>query len=70
MILGLPIYFYYQHKTKFHDFKKHWISGIWLLCFLIAMAIISAIGTKELLPAIFVLGLGGQLYRQHSGSDS
>ena len=30
----------------------------------------AAIGTKELLPAIFVLGLGGQLYRQHSGSDS
>lgn len=30
----------------------------------------AAIGTKELLPSIFVLGLGSQLYRQHSGSDS
>jgi hypothetical protein len=30
----------------------------------------AAVGTKELLPSIFVLGLGGQLYRQHSGSDS
>ena len=30
----------------------------------------AAVGTKELLPAIFVLGLGGQLYRQHSGSDT
>ena len=30
----------------------------------------AAIGTKELLPSIFAIGLGSQLYRQYSGSDS
>ena len=47
MLLGLPVYFYYQYKKQFRDFKKHWISGIWLVCFLIAMAGISLIGTSS-----------------------
>lgn len=47
MLLGLPIYFYYQYKKKFRDFKKHWVSGIWLVGFLIGMAIISYIGTSD-----------------------
>jgi len=30
----------------------------------------AAVGTKELLPSIFVIGLGAKLFQQHSGSDS
>jgi len=46
MLLGLPIYFYYEYKKQFRNFKKHWISGIWLPCFLLAIATVSCIGSK------------------------
>lgn len=46
MLLGLPVCFYYQYKKKFRDFKKHWKSGVWLACFLVAMAIISCLGSR------------------------
>lgn len=47
MVIGLPIYFYYQHKDKWVKFRNQWRSGIWLVIYLIVMAFISFIGSKS-----------------------
>lgn len=46
MIMGLPIYFYYQHKKKWRAFKRNFFSGFWLVSFLLVMAGLSYIGTS------------------------
>ncbi len=46
MIIGLPIYFYYQYKDKWKKFRKSWRSGMWIICYLLCIAFISFIGTK------------------------
>jgi len=47
MIIGLPIYFYYQHKDNWVKFRNEWKSGVWLIAYLIVMAIISFTGSKD-----------------------
>jgi len=47
MLLGLPIYFYYQFKDNFKQFGEDWVSGIWLLFFLVAMALVSYVGSSK-----------------------
>ena len=47
MLLGLPVYFYYQHSNKWLNFKENLITGSWLFLYLVAVAVISWIGSRE-----------------------
>ncbi len=47
MLLGLPIYFYYQHKNNWHDFARHFRAGVWLVTYLVVIAFISYIGSQR-----------------------
>jgi amino acid transporter len=47
MLLGLPVYFYYQHKNKWLNFKENLITGSWLFLYLMVIAVISWIGSRE-----------------------
>ncbi|WP_026049232.1 hypothetical protein [Bacillus bingmayongensis] len=47
MAIGLPVYFYYQAKNKWHDFKNQFCSGIWLIAYLLCMITISYCGSNK-----------------------
>ena len=47
MLLGLPVYFYYHHKNGWKDFREHWVTGIWLVLYLLVMAGVSYIGSRD-----------------------
>ena len=47
ILIGLPIYFYYQVKCKAIGLKKDLKSGVWLPCYLCTIAFVSYIGTKS-----------------------
>ncbi|MCL6633674.1 MAG: APC family permease [Alicyclobacillus herbarius] len=47
MLVGLPIYFYYQSKDGFRGFARHLKAGIWLLVYLGWMALLSALGSSK-----------------------
>lgn len=61
ILIGLPIYFYYQHKNKWHNFKKDWKAGIWLVCYLLIIAFISFIGSKNFGGLGLLSELGSQI---------
>lgn len=78
MLAGLPIYFYYQHKNKWKNFKKDWYSGLWLPCYLLTMALISLIGSTSFggrgilsytqsLIAVCIIGSGYYYWGLRSG---
>ncbi|WEG14562.1 APC family permease [Pullulanibacillus sp. KACC 23026] len=47
MVIGLPIYFYYQAKANWKDFGQDLKAGLWLVIYLIYMAFISCIGSSK-----------------------
>jgi amino acid transporter len=47
LILPLPVYFYYQAKGDWRDFGRQMRASWWLLCYLIAITILSWAGSKE-----------------------
>ncbi|MDM5154468.1 APC family permease [Bacillus sp. DX1.1] len=47
MAIGLPVYFYYQAKNKWHDFKNQFRSGVWLITYLLCMITISYSGSNK-----------------------
>lgn len=47
MVIGLPIYFYYQHQDGWKKFKKEWVCGIWLICYLLTLALASWLGSRS-----------------------
>jgi amino acid transporter len=47
MVIGLPIYFYYQAKSNWKGFGKDLKAGLWLIVYLIYMAFISFIGSSK-----------------------
>ncbi len=47
MLIGLPIYFYYQAKAGFRGFARHLKAGIWLLVYLGWMALLSSLGSAK-----------------------
>lgn len=47
MVVALPIYFYYQAKNGWEDFGRHMKGAWWLVCYLIALAIVSLIGSPQ-----------------------
>ncbi|KAA8434438.1 APC family permease [Weissella paramesenteroides] len=47
IMLGLPIYFYYEYKAEHNDTLKAFKSALWLIVYLIFISIISFIGSHE-----------------------
>ena len=47
MAVALPVYFYYQSKTGFHDWADDLRAAWWLIVYLPAMAVVSLIGSTE-----------------------
>jgi amino acid transporter len=47
MVIGLPIYLYYQAKSNWEGFSKDLKSGLWLIVYLLYMAFISWIGSSK-----------------------
>ncbi|MFC4619793.1 APC family permease [Camelliibacillus cellulosilyticus] len=47
MLIGLPIYFYYQVKAGFKGFSRHLKAGLWVIVYLLWMMLVSFIGGKE-----------------------
>ena len=47
MIIGLPIYFYYQAKSNWEGFGQALKAGLWLIVYLVFMALISFIGSSK-----------------------
>jgi amino acid transporter len=47
ILIGLPIYFYYQAKAKWKGFRKNFQAGIWMVAYLLCMMIISLLGSEK-----------------------
>nr|WP_263314546.1 APC family permease [Mammaliicoccus sp. Marseille-Q6498] len=47
IILGLPIYFFYEYKQNWKNTKKQIGGSIWIIVYLIVLAFLSFIGSKE-----------------------
>ncbi|RYL99216.1 APC family permease [Sporolactobacillus sp. THM7-7] len=47
ILVGLPIYFYYQAKSQFKGFAKDFKAGIWLVTYLAFMVIMSWLGSSK-----------------------
>jgi amino acid transporter len=47
ILIGLPIYFYYQAKGHFHGFLRDLKAGIWLIAYLFILMILSWVGSSK-----------------------
>ncbi|WP_238508471.1 APC family permease [Staphylococcus epidermidis] len=47
IILGLPIYFFYEYKMNWKNTKKQIGGSLWIIIYLIVLAFLSFIGSKE-----------------------
>lgn len=47
IILGLPIYFFYEYKLNWKNTKKQIGGSLWIILYLIVLAFLSFIGSKE-----------------------
>ena len=47
IILGLPIYFFYEYKMNWKNTKKQIGGSLWIIVYLILLAAMSFIGSKE-----------------------
>ncbi len=47
IILGLPIYFFYEYRMNWRNTKKQIGGSLWIIVYLIVLSILSFIGSKE-----------------------
>lgn len=47
ILIGLPIYFYYQAKAKWKGFGRHFKAGAWMVVYLLVMMTISCLGSDK-----------------------
>lgn len=47
ILIGFPIYFYYQAKNNWKDFKKNFKAGAWMVVYLLSMVVISWLGSEK-----------------------
>ena len=47
IILGLPIYFFYEYKMNWKNTKKQIGGSLWIIIYLVVLAFLSFIGSKE-----------------------
>ncbi len=47
VVVALPVYFYYQAKSGWHDFGRQMKGAWWLAAYLVALAVVSKIGSPK-----------------------
>ncbi|MEK1830283.1 APC family permease [Priestia megaterium] len=47
ILIGLPIYFYYQAKAKWKGFRQNFQAGIWMVAYLLSIMLISLLGSEK-----------------------
>ena len=47
VVVALPVYFYYQAKSGWHDFGRQLKGAWWLVAYLVSLAVISRIGSAK-----------------------
>ncbi|MED3561272.1 APC family permease [Bacillus xiapuensis] len=47
IMIGLPIYFYYQMKVKWRGFRRNFLAGLWMVVYLFCMMGISYLGSNK-----------------------
>ena len=47
VVVALPVYFYYQAKSGWHDFGRQLKGAWWLVAYLVALAAVSKIGSSK-----------------------
>ena len=47
MVVALPVYLYYQYRHGWHDFGRQMKGAWWLVFYLIALAVVSRIGSSK-----------------------
>lgn len=47
ILIGFPIYFYYQYKVKWKGFRRNFKAGVWMVVYLLCMMIISFLGSEK-----------------------
>ncbi|QSO55118.1 APC family permease [Alicyclobacillus curvatus] len=78
MVVGLPIFLFYQAKQHFKDFSKHLKAGLWLVVYLMVMMALSYLGSQKFggigvipygwdMVIVAVASLGFYVWGIHSG---
>jgi amino acid transporter len=81
IMIGLPIYFYYQVKAQWKGFRKNFLAGLWMVVYLLCMMCVSFLGSSKfgginIIPygwdmlVIAVLSLGFYVWGFKSGFES
>lgn len=47
IMIGLPVYFYYQAKIKWKGFRQNFSAGLWMVVYLLCMMTISYLGSQK-----------------------
>lgn len=47
IMIGLPVYFYYQAKINWKGFRQNFSAGLWMVVYLICMMTISYLGSEK-----------------------
>ncbi|KON67853.1 amino acid:proton symporter [Peribacillus butanolivorans] len=47
IMMGLPVYFYYQAKIKWRGFRQNFSAGLWMVVYLLCMMTISYLGSEK-----------------------
>jgi amino acid transporter len=47
ILIGLPVYFYYQAKAKWKGFRQNFKGGVWMVVYLLCMMTISWLGSEK-----------------------
>ena len=47
VVVALPVYFYYQWKSGWHDFARQLAGAWWLIAYLPVIALVSCVGSKQ-----------------------
>jgi amino acid transporter len=47
ILIGFPIYFYYQYKLKWKGFRRNFNAGVWMVVYLLCMMVISFLGSEK-----------------------
>lgn len=81
IMIGLPIYFYYQAKIKWKGFRKNFLAGLWMVAYLLCMMTVSYLGSDKFgginvipfgwdMPLIACLALGFYVWAVKSGFET
>lgn len=47
ILCGLTIYLYYQYKNNWKDMSRHLSSGLWFICYLFSITLLSRFGDRD-----------------------